>query len=139
MLVRRSCTPPACFESLTSIIDLDEYLLPDTLNWCQSTLTDLGYPSELTGYEFVGNTGERYHLQAYMDLRRASRAHIDARAEPRLRLCEGYRLRADSTARAILNGVVVRRLQEAAGDSLHTLANSFNDGESLLTQFGDEA
>jgi len=45
-----------------------------------------------------------------MDLRHAGRAYINSRAEPRLRLCEGYKLKADSTVRVILNNVVIRRL-----------------------------
>jgi hypothetical protein len=73
-----------------------------------------------------------------MDLRQACRVHIDSRAQPRLRLCEGYRLEKDSTARAILNDVVVRRLQEGAEGTLHTLADSFVDGETLLTQYREE-
>jgi hypothetical protein len=138
LLVCQRCTLSHRFKSLTEAIDLDEYLPPETLSWCQSTLAGLGYPSELTGSEFVENKGERCHLQAYMDLRRAGRAHIDSRAEPRLKLCEGYRLEGNSKARAILNDVVVRRLQEAGGDTLHALADSFIDGETLLTQYGEE-
>lgn len=138
LLVYQRCTLPPCFKSLTTTIDLDEYLPPETLSWCQSTLADLGYPPELTGSEFVEDTGERRHLQAYMDLRRACRAHIDSRAEPRLRLCEGYKLERDSTARVILNDVVVRRLQEGQGGTLNALADSFVDGGALLAQYGDE-
>ena len=76
-----------------------------------------------------------------MDLRYAGRAHIDSRAEPRLRLCEGYKLKADSTVRAILNDVVIRRLQEGvegAEDMLHILADYFDDGETLLIEYGEE-
>jgi len=76
-----------------------------------------------------------------MDLRHAGRAHIDSKAEPRLRLCEGYKLKGDSTARAILNDVVVRRLQEGvegAEDMLHALADCFDDGETLLAEYGEE-
>jgi hypothetical protein len=97
-----------------------------------------GYPAKLTGSEFVENTGERLHLQAYMDLRQACRTHIDSGAQPKLRLCEGYRLERDSTARAILNDVVVRRLQEASEDTLHALADSFADSETLLTRYVEE-
>lgn len=73
-----------------------------------------------------------------MHLRQACRVHIDAGTQPRLRLCEGYRLGGDSTARAILNDVVVRRLQEVGGDSLHALADSFTDSEALLMRYREE-
>jgi len=49
------------------------------------------------------------------------------------------RLEGDSTARATLNDVVVCRLQETAADTQNTLADSFINGETLRSRYGDES
>jgi hypothetical protein len=61
-------------------IDIDEYLPGQTLEWCRSILTELGF-SDLK-YEDVFTNGDRIHTQAYLQLRNYINNHIVSGSRP---------------------------------------------------------
>jgi hypothetical protein len=65
-------------------IDIDEYLLSITNQWCKQTLQELGYPN--LSREATLPDGNRLHAQAYIQLRSAIHEHIRLGQEPLL--CE---------------------------------------------------
>jgi len=89
----------------------------------------------MTGEEYNQESGNRLHVQAYKELRRACRHHIDSRAGPTLRLCVGYKLGKATHAWLTLRETVVRRLQEESQQAVNALAESFADGDELFERF----
>lgn len=61
------------------MLDIDEYLPPDTLNWCQTKLLEIiGENSlQLTAYDIFPD-GERVHQSIYMELKLAITNHVEA-------------------------------------------------------------
>jgi hypothetical protein len=69
-------------------VDIDEFLPPDTLEWCRAKLTELGFnPNTLDGAGTT-ETGARQHSTAYLQLRVAASAHIAAGLAPILEQSE---------------------------------------------------
>lgn len=67
---------------LTILLDIDEYLPEQTLNWCQMKLHELGYPS--LKIEDVFPDGSRHHCSAYLELRECLKEHIASGEAPQL-------------------------------------------------------
>jgi hypothetical protein len=65
-----------------SLLDIDEYLPEQTLNWCQMKLHELGYPS--LQLEDAFPDGSRHHCNAYLELRECLKEHIASGEAPQL-------------------------------------------------------
>lgn len=64
--------------------EIDEYLPPQTLDWCDNQLEEAGYSLPIGGGDYNQDTGDKLHLQAYRLLRDAARSHIRERRVPTL-------------------------------------------------------
>jgi hypothetical protein len=64
-------------------LDLDEYLPPATLGWCNNQLQRLGFNSEIDG-SAVNDNGDRSHKLAFIALRDAARHYALSGMQPYL-------------------------------------------------------
>jgi hypothetical protein len=64
-------------------LDLDEYLLPATLDWGNNQLQHLGFNSEIDG-SAVNDNGDRLHKLAFIALRDTARHHALSGVQPYL-------------------------------------------------------
>src|SRR4051794_32198323 len=58
------------------MIDINEYLPPETRQWCRDKLRELGFPIDSATMQLAASTGKRIHCQAYRRLREAIRTYI---------------------------------------------------------------
>jgi hypothetical protein len=64
------------------ILDIDEYLTPETLHWCRQKLDELGFRNLKIADAFPD--GSRHHCTAYIALRECVKAHISSQEAPLL-------------------------------------------------------
>lgn len=69
-------------------VDVDEYLPPETLTWCQRKLQGWGFDLENVDMDEYFPDGTRAHCRAYLRLRDTVRDHLRSGEPPRLRESE---------------------------------------------------
>jgi hypothetical protein len=67
---------------LTGAADLDEYLPPDTLNWCRAKMAAFGFDPLSVDCEIADLEGEKPFVKVYLSLRQEIADHLGLNTAP---------------------------------------------------------